>query len=149
MVTRNMYRKIQESKKKGLLRSEISRELRLDPGTVAKYYDMSEQEYRGYERAHLYRGKAFDRYLEDILEVYERNGFRRLPMSSVYDYLEEAHGALPGTEKTFRNYIKYLGETNQLEFKEKVRLYGRLPELPLGRQMQVDFGVYRTTKPLS
>jgi transposase len=144
MVTRNMYRKIQESKKKGLLKSEISRELRLDPGTVAKYYDMSEQEYRGYEQVHLYRDKAFDQYLEDILEVYERNGYRRLPMSSVYDYLEEAHGALPGTEKTFRNYIKYLWETNQLEFTEKVRLYGRVPELPLGRQMQVDFGVHRT-----
>ena len=144
MVTRNMYKKIQESKKKGLLKSEISRDLKLDPGTVAKYYDMSEQEYRGYERAHLYRDKAFDRYLEDILEVYERNGFKRLPMSSVYDYLEEVHGALPGTEKTFRNYIKYLGESNQLEFKEKVRVYGKVSELPLGRQMQVDFGVHRT-----
>ena len=65
-------------------------------------------------------------------------------MSSVYDYLEEVHGALLGTEKTFRNYITYLGETNQLEFTERVRLYGKVPELPLGRQMQVDFGVHRT-----
>jgi hypothetical protein len=42
-----MYRKIQENKQKGQLKSDISRELKLDPETVAKYYDMSEQEYRG------------------------------------------------------------------------------------------------------
>ena len=110
MVTQKMYRKIQENKQKGRLKSEISRELKLDPGTVAKYYDMSEQEYRGYEHehAHQYQGKAFDRYLDDILEVYERNGFEKLPMSAVYDCLEEAHGTLPATEKTFRNYIGYL-----------------------------------------
>jgi hypothetical protein len=130
-----MYRKIQESKKKGLLKAEISRDLRLDPGTVAKYYDMSEQEYREYAQAHRYRDKTFDRYMEDILEVYKRNGFQRLSMSSVYDYLEEVHGALPGTEKTFRNYIGYLEETDQLEIREQVREYQKVAELQLGKQM--------------
>ena len=144
MVTKKMYRKIQENKQKGQLKSEISRELKLDPGTVAKYYDMSEQDYQGYEQVHRYRGKVFDRYRDGILEVYERNGFEKLPMSAVYDYLEELHGALPATEKTFRNYIGYLVETGRLEFKEKIRHYTKVSDLPLGRQMQVDFGEHRT-----
>ena len=144
MVTKSMYRKIQESKKKGRLKSEISRELKLDPRTVAKYYDMSEEEYREYALAHRWREKAFDWYREDILDVYERNGFKKLPMSAVYDYLEEGHGDLPGTEKTFRNYIRYLWESNQLEFKEHVRHYGKVTQLPLGRQMQIDFGEHCT-----
>ena len=144
MVTRTMYRKIQESKKKGMLKAEISRELKLDPETVAKYYDMSEQEYREYAQVHRYRDKTFDRYVKDILEVYKRNGFQRLTMSAVYDCLEEEHGRLPGTEKTFRNYIRYLEETDQLEIREQVREYGKVPEQKLGRQMQVDLGEHRT-----
>ena len=144
MVTKKMYRKIQENKQKGQLKSEISRELKLDPGTVAKYYDMSEQDYQGYEQVHRYRGKVFDRYRDGILGVYERNGFEKLPMSAVYDYLEELHGELPATEKTFRNYIGYLVETGRLEFKEKIRHYTKVSDLPLGRQMQVDFGEHRT-----
>jgi len=148
LVTSKMYRKIQENKQKGQLKSEISRELKLDPGTVAKYYDMSEHEYRSYEQAHRFRGKAFDGYRKDILEVYERNGFERLPMSAVYDYLEELHGELPATEKTFRNYIGYLVDTGKLEFREKIRQYSKVSELPLGRQMQVDFGEHRTASGL-
>jgi ABC-type uncharacterized transport system auxiliary subunit len=62
--------------------------LKLDPRTVAKYYDMSEADYREYPQAHRWRDRIFDLYREDILEVYERNGFRKLPMSAVCDYLE-------------------------------------------------------------
>ena len=45
MVRKSMYQKIQKCKRQGLLKVEISRKLDLDPGTVAKYYDMSESEY--------------------------------------------------------------------------------------------------------
>jgi hypothetical protein len=38
----------------------------------------------------------------------------------LYEYLEELTGELPGTEKTLRNYIKYLRKTNQLELKENI-----------------------------
>jgi hypothetical protein len=48
----------------------------------------------------MYRDKAFDRYRADIMAVYERNDYKRLHVSSVYDYLEERYGELPGTEKT-------------------------------------------------
>jgi transposase len=139
-----MYQEIMKCKKKGYLKSEVSRKLGLDPGTVAKYYRMSESEYREYARLHMYRDKAFDRYRADILEVYERNGCQRLQVASVYDYLEERHGELPGTEKTLRNYIKYLRETGQLEFKEHIRCYQKVPELPMGKQLQLDFGEYTT-----
>ena len=62
----------------------------------------------------MYRGKAFDRYRAAIMAVYERNDYKRLHVSSIYDYLEERYGELPGTEKTLRNYIRYLRETGQL-----------------------------------
>ena len=148
MITKSMYQEILKCKKKGWLKSEISKKLKIDPGTVAKYYTMSEAEYREYSTSHMYRDKAFNRYKEEILEVYERNNYRKLPISSVYDYLEERYGELPGGEKTLRNYVRYLIETNQLELREDIRVYRKVPELPFGKQMQIDFGEYSTASGL-
>ena len=144
MVTKTMYTKIQKYKGKGWLKSRISKELGLDPATVAKYYNMGEGEYREYVNGLMYRGKIFDRYKEEIIEVYKRNDYKRLPVSAVYDYLEERAGELPAGEKSLRNYIRYLEETNQLEFREGVRVYSKVSELPMGKQLQVDFGEYTT-----
>jgi transposase len=144
-----MYQDIQKYKKKGYMKSEISRKLGLDPGTVAKYYSMREEEYREYVGALKDRGKTFDEYKEAILEVYEQNGYTKLLISSVYDYLEERYGELPGTEKTLRNYIGYLRKTNQLELKENIRIYGTVAELPYGKQLQLDFGEHTTASGLT
>jgi len=117
--------------------------LELDPRTVAKYFGMEEEDYRAYRREHLFRDKAFGDMRSEVLEVYEANGFRRLQVSSVYDYLEEKYGALPGNEQTLRNYVAYLIQTESLRLDESVRLYSKVPELPFGKQMQADFGRYR------
>jgi len=61
-----------------------------------------------------------------------------LPVNTIGKY-----GPLSGTEQTLRNYIGYLIETDKLRLKEKIRLYTKVPELPFGRQMQLDFGQYR------
>lgn len=144
MVTTSMYRKIQSFKRQGFLKVEIARKLNLDPGTVAKYYAMSEAEYLENARRHMYRGKVFDGCCESIMEVYRANAFKKLDMSAVYDYLEEKHGRLPGSEQTLRNYIKYLTETSRLKLSEQIRQYKKVPELPLGKQLQIDFGEYKT-----
>ncbi len=64
-------------------------------------------------------------------------------MSAVYDYLQEKYGTLIGNEQTLRNYIGYLIKTDKLRLNEKIRLYRKVPELPFGRQMQLDFGQHR------
>ena len=118
MVNGRMYKKIQACKSQGLFRSEIARRLKLDPGTVAKYYDMGEAEYSAYLQSHTYRDKVFDRSTENIIDVYRENGFTKLSMSAVFDYLEEKKGErLPGNEQTLRNYIGYLRESGQLVLK--------------------------------
>ncbi len=144
MVRKSMYQKIQKYKRQGFLKVETSRKLHLDIGTVAKYYDMSETEYLERQRSNKYRDKAFDPLKEKILEVYRENDFKKLPMSAVFDYLEEGHGQLPGNEQTLRNYIIYLIDINQLKFNEKIRMYKKVPELPYGKQLQIDFGEHKT-----
>lgn len=143
MIDKAMFQGIQSYKRRGYSKGAIGRALELDPKTVAKYFSMGEEEFREYRAAHLVRDKAFDRFREEILAVYAANDFRGLQVSSVYDYLEERNGALPGNEQTLRNYIGYLVRSEGLRLGGGMRLYGKVPELPFGRQMQLDFGRQR------
>jgi hypothetical protein len=70
-------------------------------------------------------------------------------MSSVYDVLLERFvhdegaewDALPGSERTLRNYIGWLRETGQVAEPERSRrLYDHVDDPPAGRQLQLDFG---------
>jgi hypothetical protein len=95
-----------------------------------------------------YRTRIFKPYQSHILNLYQVNDFQRLEKSAVYDYLEEKFGSLPGTERSFRNYISYLVEKEQLKFNSNKRIYYPVAELPYGKQLQIDFGEYRTQKGL-
>ena len=143
MVKKRMYQKVHTLKKKGLSKVQTGKELGLDRKTVRKYWNMSEMEFQEYQSNMRYRDKKLDSYKECILEIYRENAFRKLNMTSVYDCLEERHGNLQCTEKSLRNYIRYLIEIQELEIKEFIRGYSQVPELAFGKQMQLDFGPYR------
>ncbi|MBT9147381.1 MAG: hypothetical protein DDT32_01135 [Syntrophomonadaceae bacterium] len=143
MKKEKMYKQIQTFKRQGYSSKEIALRLAIDPKTTAKYYAMEESEFKSYRRELMFRDKVLEEYEQDILELYEKNEFLKLNMSSVYDYLEERYGTLPGNEQTLRNYLSYLIQTDKLRLEEKIRLYTKVPELPLGKQMQVDFSQYR------
>ena len=143
MIKKAMFKKVQELKRQGFSKAAIGQALELNPRTVAKYFDMEEEAYREYHRDHLFRDKAFDDLRREIFEVYEANSFHPLPVSSVYDYLEEKYGSLPANEQTLRNYISYLVRTESLRLDGNMRIYTKVPALPFGRQMQLDFGQYR------
>jgi len=148
MVNKIMYQKIQHFKKKGFSKADIIRETGLNKRTVLKYYSMSEKKYSRYIEKVRYRTKIFEPYQSPILNLYKVNDFQRLEKSAVYDYLEEKLGSLPGTERSFRNYISFLVETEQLKLNNHKRIYSPVAELPYGRQLQIDFGEYRTKKGL-
>ena len=61
----------------------------MDRKTVRRYWRMSEEEYRKRRHSFLCRDKGFATHEAELLETYRENDFERLPMSSVYDYLEE------------------------------------------------------------
>lgn len=142
MVKNYMYKSIISCKRQGYTKTEIGKKLGLDPATVRKYYNMTEKEYRTYLDSVSNRQKVFDSYEKEILDVYRQNGNKKLSVSAVFDYLEERYPNLPGTEKTLRNYIGHLTEKNELKFVPANRVYIKVPELPLGKQLQIDFGEY-------
>ena len=139
-----MYQKIQHFKRRGFTKADIVRETGLNKRTVFKYYDMSEKKYARYIEKVRYRSKLFETYLSPILDLYQVNNFQNLEKSAVYDYLEEKLGSLPGTERSFRSYISFLLETEQLKLNGNKRIYSPVAELPYGKQLQIDFGEYRT-----
>ena len=143
MIRGKMYRQIQRFKRHGYSKGEIAAELGLDPKTISKYYQMSESDFKSYHQQQMFRDKVLEGYEQEILEIYERNEFKQLNMSSVYDYLEEKYGNLPVNEQTLRNYIHYLIITDKLKLDDRPRTYMKVPELPFGHQMQLDFGQYR------
>jgi transposase len=143
MIREKMYKQVQTFKRQGRSKRQIAAALGMDPKTVAKYFYMDERDFKSYRQQHMFREKLLEEYEKDILEVYKKNEFKQLNMSSVYDYLEERYGSLPGNEQTLRNYINYLILTDKLRLEERLRSYTKVPELPFGQQMQLDFGQYR------
>jgi transposase len=144
MVKKDMYREIVKLKIQGYSKLAVSQELGIDRKTVSRYWNMGEEEYRTLRRSYLYRERSFETYRGEILEIYQANDFEKLPMSSVYDYLEEHYGELLATEKSLRNYIHHLHATNQLTFAARQRCYRQVEQLPYGKQLQIDFGEYAT-----
>jgi hypothetical protein len=136
-----MYHEIKKMQKSGYSKNQITRELGVDKKTVIKYWDMEETEYRQYLDKVRYRVKDFDVYKENILELYRINENMNIPVSAIYDYLEEAEERLPANENSLRNYIHYLEESGQLRIKKKLRIYSQVDDLPYGKQLQIDFGV--------
>jgi len=140
MVKNNMYHEIKRMQKAGVSRNRISKEMGIDKKTVRKYWNMEDTEYHNYIDEYRYREKEFEIFKGAIIELYAQNEFNKLPIASVYDFLEERHGLLPANENSLRNYTHYLIETNQLTINNKFRHYTKVPELPYGKQMQLDFG---------
>lgn len=148
MVNKIMYQRIQNFKKRGFSKSDIIRTTGLNKRTVIKYFDMTEKQYLQYIETVRNRIKIFEPFKTNVLDVYRENDFQKLEKAAVYDYLEEKCGDLPGTERSFRNYINYLADTGQLIVNDTPRKYYPVEELPYGKQMQIDFGEYRTRSSL-
>ena len=144
MVKQIMFDKIKTLQRQGYSITEISTRLSISRKTISKYYKMSEPEYKRYLKSIIEKEKGFDKYKKHIIEVYKINNFKKLNMTAVFDYLEEKFGELKYSEKTLRNYINYLIRTNRLKLSNSIRLYIKVPELPYGKQMQLDFGVNKT-----
>jgi len=142
MVKIKMYRGIQQMKSHGYNISRISDDLQLDRKTVRKYYYMSETDYQRYQRTLENRSKLLDPYKADILKIYHDNDNIKLNMAAVYDYLLELYGELPCSEKTLRNLINLMIFNGELILKRSIRQYSKVPDLPFGKQLQLDFGSY-------
>lgn len=144
MIVMNMYQKVRKFKKRKYSQKQIARELKIDRKTVRKYCEMSESEYVQYRNKLEKKERVFDLYRDEILSIYRVNN-GKIYGSSIFDVLEEKYDTLPGSERTLRNYIQYLNKSGEINSNDYVRLYIPVEDLPLGKQMQLDFGELEIT----
>ena len=132
-----MYSKIQTMKEQGFSKRKVSRLIRVSRGTIDKYWDMEPDDYAARYMAvnRLTELSAYEAIIVKWLEAYPC-----MTAAQVRDWLEEKYH-LDAAERTVRRFVAKLRERYGITRKEEPRReYEAVEELPIGYQMQMDFG---------
>ena len=140
----HMYSEIKLLKEIGLKKSQIARKLNISRPTINKYLKMSPDEFDGFIKEMKVRKKKPEPYSNEILSWLKE--FPDLSAAQVFDWLEEKYKMLPFSEETLRRYIRFLRQKHNILKIPKTRDYEGVEELPMGKQMQVDFGEIKVKK---
>lgn len=136
-----MWYEVQELKNQGFNNSQISRQTGLDRATVRKYLQMKEKEFHLWisspRKMPLKLSKYIDFVRKDLLSC------PSLSAAQVEDHLKEHFSDFPHIHsKTVYNLVQTVRKKYAIA-KPKLqeqRVFEKLPELPYGKQAQVDFG---------
>lgn len=133
-----LYVKIQELHKRKFKIAQIAKELKISRPTVYKYLDMTFDEAKSYIEQPYGGKKKLDDYKDWILAWLEE--YPHLSAAQIHDWLLERYPDLVVGGSTVRSYVKEVREFYQIEKKVIVRQYEAVPEQPMGKQLQVDWG---------
>ena len=105
---------------------------------------MSEQEFIDLQELPPRRNKKLDEYEEFVRMRIE--ACMDASSAQVHDWLKECHADfIEVSEKTVYNFVRYVREKHKLLMEFAIREYQQVPELPYGKQAQIDFGEYNMT----
>lgn len=135
-MKRLVYNAIQQLKERGFRKDSVAKQLGINWRTVDRYWDMTADEYETQTQS-LKRGSPLDKYQNQIL-IWLRQ-YPTMTASQVCDWLKE-HYKADFQERTVSRYVKQLREDYNLKKAAAPRDYEAAPELPMGQQIQVDFG---------
>lgn len=139
-----MFHEIHKLKREGMKRSQIASFLVMDKRTVKKYLTMSEQEFNDLQEQPPKRNKKLEEYEEFVRMRIE--ACLDASAAQVHDWLKECHADfMEVSEKTVYNFVLYVREKYKLLMEFAIREYQQVPELPYGKQAQIDFGQYNMT----
>lgn len=133
-----LYLHIQQLRKRNLNITQIAAELKISRPTVYKYLEMNFEEVHTYADDLYKKPKKLDPYRDWILAWLEE--YPHLSAAQIKDWLLERYPDLQIGESTVRLYVKELREIYQIEKKVHSRQYTAVPEQPMGKQIQVDWG---------
>lgn len=132
----NVYSQIQQLKEKGFKKAAVAKQLGLNRRTVDRYWNMAVDDYE-INSAQVCRMKLLNEY-QDIVVHWLRD-YPTASSAQVCDWLKE-HYAAAFSERTVCRYVKELRAEYGLKKAVHRRDYEAIPDLPMGQQMQVDFG---------
>jgi hypothetical protein len=136
-----MYHQIHKMSRDGWSKTRIAEFLGINWRTTAKYLEMSEQEYLAFVEAQCNRQKllaSFEGFVKIKLEKYPDT-----KAAQMHDWLKEHYPGFPEvTPKTVYNFVMWVRQQHNIQIPDPQREYCIVPELPWGKQAQVDFGEY-------
>jgi transposase len=133
-----MYVQVHQLRKQGFSIAAIAKRLEVSRNTVYKYLDMSFEEANQWVNTLSRRTKKLDPHRDQIL-----NWLREYPdlsSSQIQDWLKEKWPSLNIGGSTVRTYVAGLRNDYHIPRMVNPRSYEAVEELPMGKQMQVDFG---------
>lgn len=134
-----LYVEIHQLAEKKFTIAQIAKQLRISRTTVYKYLEMTFDEANTWINTHSGRKKLLDPYKDWILAWLQE--FPHISGAQIHDWLLERYPDLNLAESTCRLYVRNLREKHQIpKTKANPRQYLAVPELPMGKQIQVDWG---------
>jgi len=140
-----MYIDIKRLKEKGFSKSKIAEMLGISRPTVSKYIDMDADEFEKEMVSQQTRIKKPDIYREEIVSWVKQ--YTSISAAQVYDWLEEKYETLGFNETTLRSYVREIRKEYNILKSPVMRQYEAVDELPMGKQMQIDFGTKKAFNP--
>jgi transposase len=131
-----MYIYIQELKALGFSKRRTAKQLSISRNTVSNYWNMTEAQYTAMANQ-INKSGSLIKYEPVILAWLHR--YPSMTAAQVYDWLLE-HYNVTISERTTRRYIGELRREHGIVKTSQPRDYESVDELPMGYQMQIDFG---------
>lgn len=133
-----MYSTIQALKEKGFSIRQVSRIIRVSRNTLRKYWDMPAEDYAA-NLLNINRLSALSAYEPPVLHWLE--SYPCMTSAQVRDWLCEKY-RVDAAERTVRRFVAGLRKKHGITKKVAPRRdYEAVDELPMGFQLQMDFGV--------
>lgn len=133
-----LHIEIKQLKKMGFTVSQIAAQLKISRQTVYDYLKMSYEEAEEWVMTLSRRGKKLDPYQDWIVAWLKE--YPHLSAAQIKDWLLEKFPSLEVGDSTVRLYVTSLREIHQIPKQIETRSHEAVPELPMGQQIQVDWG---------
>jgi transposase len=136
-----LFLKIHQLHERKFKIAQIADELKVSRPTVYKYLEMKFEEVQEYLSTSYTKSKKLDPYRDWIVAWLEE--YPHLSAAQIKDWLLERYPDLIVGDSTVRLYVNDVREVYQIEKKAHVRQYEAIEQQPMGKQIQVDWGVTR------
>jgi len=133
-----MYGEIHQLKHIGLKKTQVARHLGINIKTVNKYWLVDPDEFAKHREQSSHRTQKLNQYEDVVLDWLRK--FPDLTAAQVEDWLKEQYHDETIKERTVRRLVARLRAEHHIEKQYNQRQYQAVPELPMGKQLQIDFG---------
>ena len=136
-----MYQQIHQLSAEGYSIKKISGIIGLNRRTVKRYLSMTEKEFESFQDSLSDRKKHLLPYQDFVRKKLE--AYHDTSAAQMHDWLKEHFADFPDVHpKTVFNFVHWIRDKYNIPLIQQFREYEIVPELPYGKQAQVDFGQY-------